>query len=235
MVSILIADGRAKEADALASLCRRLTARFTEDALDCALCTDLKQAQKALEARAARDMNCLDLELPGGVSFAERVREAGPQGLILLIAPQELSPMEYLKPSIMPSGLLLRPFTAEQARKALADSFRVMGRLREADACFSVETREGTQRIPYREICYFEAREKRVNLVSDRGEFVFYDTLDRLESALPGGFLRCHRSFIVRRERVESVKLSQNLLYLEDGEPIPLSRSYKARVKEAIK
>ena len=62
-------------------------------------------------------------------------------------------------------------------------------------------------------------------------EYGFYLTMDRLAEELPEQFLRCHRSFIVNSRKIRKIMLSQNLIGLEDGFDIPLSRSYKAVLK----
>ena len=97
-----------------------------------------------------------------------------------------------------------------------------------------IETREGKTYIPLSKIYYFEAREKKIYVRLKKQEFTFYDTIEHLEESLPEGFLRCHRSFIVSRSRVQKVMLSKNLIELEDGISLPLSRSYKPVFKELI-
>ena len=74
--------------------------------------------------------------------------------------------------------------------------------------------------------------EKKVFLNTGDMEYPFYDTLDQLEERLTGRFLRCHRSYLVNRNKISKVYLSQNILTLEGGEEIPLSRSYKPAVKQ---
>ena len=60
----------------------------------------------------------------------------------------------------------------------------------------------------------------------------FYDTLDNLEQKLDSDFVRCHRSFIIAKSRIKKVMLSKNLILLDNGYEIPLSRSYKSAIKE---
>ncbi len=63
-------------------------------------------------------------------------------------------------------------------------------------------------------------------------EMAFYETMEHLEERLPDYFVRCHRSFIVSRQRIRKVMLSKSLIELEQGMQIPLSRSYKPAFKE---
>ena len=95
-----------------------------------------------------------------------------------------------------------------------------------------IETREGRTYVPLAQIYYFEAREKRVYVRLKKQEMAFYETMEHLEERLPDYFVRCHRSFIVSRQRIRKVMLSKSLIELEQGMQIPLSRSYKPAFKE---
>ena len=63
-------------------------------------------------------------------------------------------------------------------------------------------------------------------------ELAFYETIEHLAERLPEQFVRCHRSFIVSKKRIRKVMLSKNLIELEQGMEVPLSRSYKSAFKE---
>lgn len=238
MVTVLIVDKVAAEARQLADCCRSLTARFTEEALQCRVCTTAAELDRLAAKPAGGDINCLDLTVADGIRLAERVRAGNPQGFILLVTSPDMSPMLYLKPSILAGSLLLRPFTRESAVQSLTEAYRFRyapAHAPGAEECFTIENRGAQERIPYAAIRYFEARTKQVVLVTATREYPFYSTLDKLEQTLPAQFVRCHRGFIVNKNFVLRARYAENLLYLEGEEPIPLSRSYKASVKEILK
>ena len=87
---------------------------------------------------------------------------------------------------------------------------------------------------PYNKIYYLESREKKIVLGTEFEELSFYGTLDCLEKKLPSGFIRCHRSFIISADKISSVKLSCNTVSLTNGSIIPVSRTYKNTVREAV-
>lgn len=95
-----------------------------------------------------------------------------------------------------------------------------------------IDTKEGSVRVPYDKIYYFEAREKKIYVCAGNEEFGFYHTMDKLSEELPEHFLRCHRGFVVNSLKIRKVMLSQNVIRLADGFEVPLSRSYKADLKE---
>ena len=95
-----------------------------------------------------------------------------------------------------------------------------------------LENREGRLSIPFSHIYYLEVREKRVFVRLKEKEYSKYDTLEHMIQELPEGFIRCHRSFVVNGQCISRVKLSENCIYLADDIQVPLSRSYKAAIKE---
>ena len=97
-----------------------------------------------------------------------------------------------------------------------------------------VYKRQGKRLVPYSGIVYFESRNKKIFLGTDNEEYSFYGTLDNLEETLDDRFIRCHRSFIAAKKRISKIVLSKNIVVLDNGCEIPLSRSYKGKVKEAI-
>ena len=56
----------------------------------------------------------------------------------------------------------------------------------------------------------------------------FYSSLGHFEEKLGEGFWRCHRSFLVNRARIRSVRLKENLVELDNGETCLLARKAKA-------
>lgn len=235
MLSVLIANMHSREADRLTASCRRMAARYTDEEMVCTVCQNTAQVRTALKKEACWDLQCLDLELPEGLELARLARRASPDGLIVLVAPVELSPEVYLCPSILPGGLLLRPYTGEQAAQVMDAALSARMERRGGAECFLLQSRDGEERIPYGEIEYFEARDKKLVAVTGTAEYTFYDTISHLEEIVPDRFIRCHRSFIVRKDAVRKLQFSQNTLTLKSGELLPVSRSYKPRLKEAMK
>ena len=192
----------------------------------------------ALEQVPAETMLVLvsDVTASGILPVLERIRRENPELKLVVVADPSVSPMVYIRPTIQPVALMLRPLGAELARSTLSEVLRMLPdhRGREAeqdDSCFTVELRGNLQRIPYRDILYYEARNKRLILHLRRREIAFGGTLEKLEEELPPGFLRTHKSFIVNTGAVVEIQYGQNQVILDGEVAIPISRSYKPKVK----
>lgn len=226
------------EASELNRIMRDIAARLTDEQWNIEMVQKQEELKEFLEDKPLMDMLLFDVTRSGDIELLEEVRQDYKLAFVMLLADGNISPMKYMKPSIQAQSLLLRPFSKEQALNCLSEF--ISGYIKtfhnpaeDNTATFVVESKdEGKISIPYDQIYYFEAMEKKVYVCTGVDEFGFYDTLDGLMENLPEGFLRCHRSFIVNESKIVRVALSKNTIYLEDEYEVPLSRSYKPDFKE---
>lgn len=180
---------------------------------------------------------CADFEAEGEQAVLA-VRDRDPAVFVVVIAGTETSPLVYVRPNIMAAGLLLRPLEKAQVTGMLRSVIDMVEmKIRERlfnNEVFVFSTREGTIRVPYSQILYFEARNKKIVLCTSRSEMDFYSTLESITQKVPGYFLRCHKGFIVNKHLVNRIDLSANTLHLIGGFQVPISRSYREATKEAL-
>ncbi len=236
MISMMIYDPQKAEQKLLEKAARQAAASLTEERWQIYAFDTLEQVADLVRGSPLLDLACYDVAPKGSIRFLEQVRTRYQETLLLLIADPSISPMDYIRPTILASALLLRPIDARRLQDSLSELLeRYKERLSTGqEASLAVETREGTTYVPYSKIYYLEAREKKIYVRLKRQELTFYGTLEQLASQLPENFLRCHRSFIVCRDRIQKVMLSRGFLELEQGIQLPLSRSYKPLFKEAL-
>lgn len=196
----------------------------------------LDKLKACLEDADQLQMLVCDVTTEGIIPLLERTRQQNSGMKLVLVADGTVPPVQYIRPSILPTALLWRPLQAETTRDTLWDVLRTIpaGGQEHPDTemdVFVVEVRGSVRRIPYHEILFFEASNKRLNLHLRRKEIPFSGTLEKLTEELPEEFLRVHKSFIVNRKAITQIQFSQNLVILEDGITVPISRSYKSMLK----
>lgn len=234
MVSMVVYDPQPEERELMKVLIRKAAAALTEEKWQMEFFAKREQVAAFLNDRPLLDMLCYDVSPRGSIEDLERIRKNYQNTLLLLIADASMSPMEYIRPTILASSLLIRPLSPGQARDQITDLVeRFVDQSSDGqEENLVIETREGKTYVPLSQIYYFEAREKRIYVRLKKRELAFYETIEHLAERLPDSFVRCHRSFIVSRKRIRKVMLSKNLIELEQGMEIPLSRSYKPAFKE---
>ncbi|MDO4513558.1 MAG: LytTR family DNA-binding domain-containing protein [Lachnospiraceae bacterium] len=234
MVSMLSYNSREKELSRIKNQIMDLAAVLTEDEWKVFHTESLQKAMEYASKEPLIHLACCDVTTAGSLTALEDIRKKHMDMLLMLIADNTISPMEYVKPEILASSLLLRPFSDGEFREKCKDLIlRYISLLKEdSKDAFVVESKEGQTRIPYEQIYYIEAREKKLFLRLENKEVAFYDTLENLLQVLPANFLRCHRSFVVNKYYIEKVQLSQSMIWLSHGISVPLSRSCKPEFKD---
>jgi two-component system LytT family response regulator len=98
-----------------------------------------------------------------------------------------------------------------------------------------VKSRNEIRIIPVSEVYYIEAQDDYVMIYTEKERFLKQKTLTYFENHLDGGeFLRVHRSFLVRIDkikRIEPFEKSNGLIFLIDGKKLPASRTGLSRLK----
>lgn len=234
MVLYMRSDG---ELEQLKRLSKDATAWLSEESLKLDTAKEPEMAIRYLNQDQVLDLACMDVAKAEDIEILRELRQKHLQVEILLVADASVSPMEYLTPDIRASSLLLRPYRENQCRQVVLDFFRSYFRSREKvdeKAALLIENRDGKTIIPYRRIYYVEVRERKIFIRLKDKEYSIYDSLEHMLTLLPDTFLQCHRSFVFNSEHFDSVKLSENTIYLEHGISVPLSRSFKAEIKEFV-
>lgn len=232
MLSMVVHSTNAKECALMEKLLKDLIAFYSEEELNIHLCSTLADLEQCVEKIDVLDLICLDIVQEGAVAAAERLRQRHKMAMMILVVDQSLSPINYIRPTILAAALLLRPVHPELARETLKEVLRNLRSNRDSDQENFVFSASGeAYHIPYSQIFYFESKDKKIFLRTAHREYGFYETMEHLQNILPKGFLRCHKSYIINTAFLSGLSFSKNLMFLQQDITVPLSRSYKDAVK----
>jgi len=85
--------------------------------------------------------------------------------------------------------------------------------------------------VPVDEIDYLEATGNYIKLVTANGSYLMRDTMNNVEKKIdPGKFIRIHRSFIIKTEKIKELKPYFNgeyIVVLKNGKELKSSKTYK--------
>ena len=137
---------------------------------------------------------------------------------------------------IRPAGVLVSPIKKESMRITLNDVLNDFSSLKtgESQEYFLISYGKGAYRVAYRNLMYVEAQSKMLNLHMVDSTIVVRKTMDSLFRMLPDTFVRCHRSYIVNTDYITSVNIPEMLINIRDQAQIPISRSYKDKIRQKI-
>lgn len=229
-----IGQGNKTEMNLIEETLREQTALNTNESLNYVCLYSRDEFEDFMKEERNADVICADITIFHGIEQVEMLRKKFGKIPIILISDRTVSPVQYMKPTILAAALLLKPLQRQTATQVLSEIFQCYLKNETDEEVFMVETRDEKQRIPYSQILYFESRCKKIYVCTQNFEYGFYETMDHLEEKFSDTFIRCHRSFLVNRDKIQQVKLSQNHLILNGDIEIPLSRSYKNQIKEQL-
>ena len=237
MVSMILYDTEYNECALLKETIKESIAESIDTETELFLCQEYTTFMATLEAKPIEDIGYIDIMGYKGIEAAVKFRKKYSRAHIVLIADSRLSPLSYIRPDIMASSLILRPINHEE----IGDSIRAFlrnyfERIHDTDnESYLLETKGNITRLPYGAIDYIEAREKKIFIRMGETEYAEYTTLESAMEKLPDYFIRCHRSYAVNMKKVSSISNSENIIILNNGLTVPVSRGCKCSVKEYMK
>ncbi|SCY71442.1 LytTr DNA-binding domain-containing protein [Lachnospiraceae bacterium XBB2008] len=237
MISTLVFDPNADEMNSIVDSFRNEFAYISDEENRLLASAILAEFNRILETSDIGNLCILSFDKENGRRIVDKVRERFPDISLMICVEEMLSPKEYVRPGILASSILFRPYTDEDLASTIREfisSYCDELMKKDTENVFRLETKDGIARIPYGQINYFEASTKRVYVRLKREDYCFYDTLDNLVEQLPSHFARCHRSYIVNLKRVKRFNSTEYVLELEGGINVPVSRKYREEIRESI-
>ena len=238
MVAVLICDKYAAERDLIDRDCKRQVALLSNESMRMQKYAD----DRALASIAAQEqlVDLLYLDFQPGQSLQQLLafRKQYRETMLMLITDPSVSPLEYLRPGVAPDSLMMRPINEKALKKVnweFIGSYFGRANSGESDKHFLLDTKEEKMQIPFSQIYYFEARDKKLYVRTKNEEYAFYDTIESLAKLLPEHFQRCHRSYIINMEKIYRIVPSDNYIELTEQIGVPVSRSYKSVLMEKLK
>ena len=136
-----------------------------------------------------------------------------------------------------PAGVLLKPFEGAKLDKILSRIDRDFAQMYEEDAgdCLVVDSGNTAYRVPFSQILYIEALDKKLTIWTSRQSLTVRMTLQNLEGTLPPEkFFRCHRSYLINTRMIDHVDFTGMEVILTSGDALPLSKTYRDKLREML-
>lgn len=212
--------------------------------------------EKALElARSERpDIVLMDIMLKGdmnGIETAEIIRNELSVPVVFLTAYADESTLSKAKIT-EPYGYIIKPFKEIDLHTSIEMAIYKHGKeqeiIRERDLLYSiVENKESSNdfifvksnsrlvKLKTSDIYYIEALKDYVVIHTTDTRFTIHSTMKDIESKMgTADFIRVHRSFIVRLDKIASIEFP-NLTLEQDKKIIPIGGSYRDDLNSKIK
>ncbi|SEQ31683.1 LytR/AlgR family response regulator transcription factor [Neolewinella agarilytica] len=98
---------------------------------------------------------------------------------------------------------------------------------------FFIKNRQQLEKVAVADVLYLEADGHYCLVHTDKRKFIVHLPMSELGARLAGGFISCHRSYIVNVTKITSVDIQDNVVRLGDRQ-VPMSRRSKEAVLERL-
>lgn len=215
------------------------------------ICSNGEDAIRTVEEQTP-DLVLMDIMLKGnmsGIEAAEQVRARFNIPIIYLTAYADESTLSKAKIT-EPYGYIIKPFKEIDLRTsiemALYKHQKESDMRKERDFLYSIVENKDSKDIIFvksnsrlvkvrtRDIYFIEALKDYVVINTSNARYTIHSTMKDIERKLsPNEFVRVHRSFIVRIDKIVSIE-APNLLLEDEKKPIPIGGSYKDELAKKI-
>lgn len=171
----------------------------------------------------------VDMRPVNGIELGRELRRRSPSIILVYVS-------AYLE--FAPEGYTVQAFRyllKRDMEKAVPLCMeQIVRQLVPQDAVLHFSSKDGPQKLPYREIYYLQSDLRRVHIYGETPHQVlcsFYGRLAELEPALAaGGFVRTGKSYLVNMAYIQTLHSGQ--LTLCNGVELPISRTCSAQARQ---
>lgn len=175
------------------------------------------------------DLYFLDIEMPDmdGMKLAGMLREKyGEKPEIVFVTVREMAVYDAF--SVDALGFIRKAYLTDDFERTMEKFLR---KWEKKNHKIAFQTEIGPIYKPVTEIMYVEVYGHRLTLYCTNGTYIMRETMDNIRKILPKeDFIEPHRGYLVNCRFIDRIR--GDLLTLDNGEKIPLSRRKKDEVRE---
>ncbi|MCR1934731.1 LytR/AlgR family response regulator transcription factor [Clostridium tepidum] len=175
------------------------------------------------------DLIFLDIEMKeiNGIEVGRKIREEMDDYLTKIVYISGKDSYDRQLFDVQPMHFLSKPISEE---KVIADLNLAIKLSEKQKLVFSYKKGYEVLRIPIKNIIYFESLNRKIKIVTTRGEDIFYGTIDEIFNKVAKyQFIRIHRSYIINYIHVIRFKYEEVIMSSSSCLPIGQSRRSEVR------
>ncbi|MDO4799291.1 MAG: LytTR family DNA-binding domain-containing protein [Bacillota bacterium] len=240
MLRVLLVDAVAGVGSGEQSVGALLSFALTDKRLPISECTTVSDLQSAARYVAqATNYDLLIASFAGNespyIDYVRQLRDVNEGIFVLFIVGEDIDIGACIRPAVRPSGILRIPPGEEKLYRTIREVHVEWEHRRQIrQPVFTVKSGGDYFSIETEEIVFFEAQGKKMAIKTSGQEILFYSSFDQVLEQLPPWFIRCHKGYVVNTRKIVQANFTDMLLRLKDRSQIPVSRTYRDDVREAI-
>ena len=190
---------------------------------------DSVEARNVITKRQDIDLIILDIKMPEMDGFDFIMSLDNPPNIIIVTAAEEYALKAF---DFNVVDFLLKPISYGRFCKAIDKTIRYYSRKEPSstgDEEIFIKKSSSLVKLKLKDIIFVEALENYVTLNTSDDRFTIHFTMKAIENQLPSGvFIRVHRSFIINKSMIQTIKENTlDLLVGDSLKSIPVGKSFR--------
>jgi DNA-binding LytR/AlgR family response regulator len=190
---------------------------------------DSVDARNILTKRKDIDLIILDIQMPEMDGFDFIGSLENPPNIIIVSSAEQYAVKAF---DFNVVDYLLKPVSYGRFCKAIDKTIRYFSRkevTNTGDEEIFIKKGSSLVKLKLKDIIYIEALENYVTLTTNDDKFTIHFTMKAIENQLPSGiFIRVHRSFIINKSMIQTIKENSLDLIVGDSlKSIPVGKSFR--------
>jgi len=192
---------------------------------NCIIAHTYDQAVICLEENLIQ-LSLLDINLGGGETGFDLAKIHNKKEIPFIFISAQSDPIAQEKiVESAPSGFILKPFKPVQVSTAVKLLYNQI-----ESTTIKLDDGKNKYIIPVQKIYYVQSNRNYTEINFENQRIVVRKTLTEIETVLPKEqFLRCHRSFIVNKDRIQKIHQKEVVIGIKS---IPVSQKYKVNFEK---
>jgi len=190
---------------------------------------DSVEARNIITKRGDIDLIILDIKMPEMDGFDFIMSLDNPPNIIIVTSAEEYALKAF---DFNVVDFLLKPISYGRFCKAIDKTIRYYSRKEPSstgDEEIFIKKSSSLVKLKLKDIIFVEALENYVTLNTSDDRFTIHFTMKAIENQLPSGvFIRVHRSFIINKSMIQTIKENTlDLLVGDNLKSIPVGKSFR--------
>ena len=183
---------------------------------------DQKEIEKLIKNNQI-DFLILDVEFnnskTNGIEFAKKLRKYNKNFYLIFLSGHQ----RFLYPSLVTKifDYIVKPANRDTIHEL---AVRIKEEIEHNDSLFISVNK--WQTIKASEIIYMEKDVNKTVIITDCGNISCTKTLDKMQNSLPSNFVRCHRSFIINKDKILLLDKKAKEVHLENNIICPINSKF---------
>lgn len=223
MIKIALCDDNL---ESIVTLQKMLESEIIEQKLDAEICL-VTNKQEEIEKNIINnsiDILILDVEFNNGdlngIEFAKKLRKYNKEFYLIFLSAHQ----RFLYPALVTKifDYIVKPANKDTIHDLV---YRIKDEFSSNTSLF-VQINKW-QSIKASEIIYMEKSINRTIITTTNGKISCTKTLDKMQDFLPDNFVRCHRSFIINKDKIISIDKKEKEVILENNLSCPINSKFE--------